>query len=95
MRPSLQILVALMLKLVLPALVELDHHVPDIIWHTLVTHIVNHLLLKLVRKNCKWLGLRWRRNLLKKVVSECVLETRVFKEDCLWPDVKHSVVTLD
>ena len=58
-RPALQILVALMLQFVLPALVELDHHVPDVIGQTLVAHIVKHIPLKLVRKECEWLRL-WR-----------------------------------
>lgn len=95
MGPSLEVLVALVLEFVLPALVKLHHHVPDIGWHALIFDVVNHLLLEFIGQDCERFGL-WRcRNLLKKVVSECVLEARVFKEDCLRPDIKHSVVALD
>ena len=84
-----------MLQLILPALVKLDHHVPDIIWHALVTHVIDHLLLEFIGEDGERLGLWRRRDLLKKVVTECVLVARVLKEDGLWLDVEHTVVTLD
>ena len=58
--PALQILVPLVLQLVLPPLVELDHHVADVVRHTLVPHVVNHGFLEIVGHDREWLWL-WRR----------------------------------
>lgn len=95
MGPPLQVPVALMLELVLPPLVKFHHHVSDVIRHALIPDIVDHRLLEFIGENGKWFRLRWRRNLLKKVVSESVLNAGIFKEDGLRPYVENTVVTLD
>jgi len=95
MGPSLKVLVAFVLEFVLPSLVELNHHMPDIVGLGLVTDVIDHGLLEIVSHDGERLWL-WRcRNLLQKVVSECVLNARVFKEDGLGPYVEDSVVALD
>lgn len=57
MRPSLQVLVALVLQFILPTLVELDHHAPDIVGQGLVHDVVDHSLLEIVGYDSKRLRL--------------------------------------
>ena len=84
MRPSLEVLIALVLQLILPTLVELDHHVPDIVGQGLIHDVFDHSLLEIVGYDGKRFRLGRCRNLLQEVVSESVLEAGVFKENRLW-----------
>ena len=94
-RPSSQVLVSLVLQLVLPSLVELDHHVSDISRMALVFDLLEHGLVHIIRHHREWLRLRWRRDLLQEVVTEGVLNPWVLQENGLRPHVKHTIVSLD
>ena len=95
MRPSAEVLVALVLQLILTALVEFNEHMSYILWHTAVLHIIVHGFMDLVGQDSEWFWL-WRgRNLLDKVVPEGVLLPRIFQENGLRSDVEHSIVSLD
>jgi hypothetical protein len=52
------------LQFILPTLVELDHHAPDIVGQGLVHDVVDHSLLEIVGYDSKRLRLGRRRNLL-------------------------------
>ena len=68
---------------------------PYVCRQTLITHIVDHLLLKLIRQNRKRFRLRRCRKLLQKVDSERVLFSRVVQKDRLGSNVKDAIVALD
>ncbi len=84
-----------MLQLVLAALIEFDHHEADVLRVALVTHLLKHVLVNLVCHHGEGFRLGRRRDLLQKVVTEGVLDSRVFQENCVGPHVEHSVVSLD
>ena len=91
--PSLQVLVALMLKLVLSTFVELDHHVANIGGCRHVHRVLNRCLLEVICEDSERFRCRWSRDLLQKIVAESVLQSWVFKEDGLWSDVENTVVS--
>jgi len=84
-----------MLELVLPSLVELDHHVTDVLGKTLILDVVHHRSMNLIGHNSEWLRRRGRRDLLQKVVTEGVLNPGVLQEDSLGSHVEDTVVSLD
>lgn len=95
MRPALDVLVTLMLQLVLPPLVELYQHVPDVRRLALIFDVLDHRLLELVCHDCEGLGRRRRRYLFQKVDAEGVLPARVLEKDRLRANVEHTIVALD
>ena len=83
-----------MLKFVLSAFVELDHLLSYFIRITLISAIIQHLLLEVIRQQCKWFR-GWRcGNLPDELITELVLNTWLFQKNCLWLHVKDSVVLL-
>ena len=52
-----------MLELVLSPLVELDHHMSDVIWQTLIFDVVDHGPMNLIGHDGERLGRRRRRDL--------------------------------
>ena len=92
--PALQVLVALVLKPVLPSPVELHHLKAHIGWQTLIPHILEHRSVEIVSEKSEGLW-PWRcRDLLQKVVSEGILNTGVLEEDGIGSQVEHPIVTL-
>ena len=84
-----------MLQLVLPPLVELYQHVPDVRRLALIFDVLDHRLLELVCHDCEGLGRRRRRYLFQKVDAEGVLPARVLEKDRLRANVEHTIVALD
>ena len=92
--PALEVLVALVLKPVLPSSVELHHLKAHIGWQTLIPHILEHRSVEIVREKSEGLWPRRGRDLLQKVVSEGILNTGVLEEDGIGSQVEHPIVTL-
>lgn len=93
MTPTLQILVLLMLKLVLPFLEELAELMSHCVGMTLVTYIVTDHSLKFISLQSQWLR-HWRRwDLSDHLISELILYSWLFKEHIIRPDVKHTEIS--
>ena len=94
MTPSLQVLELFVLKLVLATLVESPNSLSHLIWHALVSHILNYGFLYIIRHKCERFWGRWCRNLLDEIISKLILDSRLLQEDSFRSHVKDSAILL-
>ena len=84
----------LVLKLVLAALVELNHLFASDVRVTHILHIHDRVLLEVVSEEHKWLGGRWGRYLFYELVPELILLPRFLKENRFRSHIKHPIIFL-